>query len=201
MRILAIDPGNTESGWCLIDAETRKPLEFGKWPNDDVIGKILADRSLEEDYHVVIEMVASYGMSVGAEVFETCVWIGRFLEVAWARLNVGGVQGTTHPELVKRLPVKVHHCHSGKATDSNIRQALVDRFAPGQPNHGKGTKAEPGWFYGFRADVWQAYALAVYAADTMVGSPPSVVPAPVQVPAGPSVDPLGKPGAGHWEGH
>lgn len=32
-------------------------------------------------------------------------------------------------------------------------------------NHGKGTKANPGWFYGFRADVWQAHALAVYAAD------------------------------------
>ena len=28
--ILAIDPGNVESGWCLIDAETRKPLHFGK---------------------------------------------------------------------------------------------------------------------------------------------------------------------------
>ena len=53
-----------------------------------------------------------------------------------------------------------------KAKDSNIRQALVDRFAPGQPNYGKGTKAQPGWFYGFNADIWQAYALAVYAADT-----------------------------------
>ena len=40
------------------------------------------------------------------------------------------------------------------------------RFAHGQPNHGKGTKAQPGWFYGFHADIWQAYALAVYAADT-----------------------------------
>jgi hypothetical protein len=59
----------------------------------------------------------------------------------------------------------LHHCHSAKAKDSNIRQALADRFAPGEPNYGKGTKANQGWFYGFSADVWQAYALAVYAAD------------------------------------
>ena len=62
--------------------------------------------------------------------------------------------------------LRADHCHGSRAKDTNIRQALVDRFAPGQPNHGKGTKAEPGWFYGFRADVWQAYALAVYVADT-----------------------------------
>lgn len=54
-----------------------------------------------------------------------------------------------------------------KANDATVRQALVDRFAPGQPNHGKGTKAAPGWFHGFRADVWQAYALAVYVADSI----------------------------------
>ena len=54
-----------------------------------------------------------------------------------------------------------------RAKDANIRQALVDRFAPGQPNHGKGTKDEPGWFHGFRADVWQAYALAVLVADRL----------------------------------
>jgi len=46
----------------------------------------------------------------------------------------------------------------------------VDRFAPGESNHGKGTKAEPGWFYGFAKDVWQATALAVYAADTGDGA-------------------------------
>ena len=157
-RILAIDPGNTESGWVVIDLDTRRPIEFAKTPNDELLDNLWYPLSGADDYdRVVVEMVASYGMAVGAEVFETCVWIGRFQEAARGRYEV---------ELVKRQPVKLHHCHSSKAKDSNIRQALVDRFAHGQPNHGKGTKAQPGWFYGFHADIWQAFALAVYAADT-----------------------------------
>ena len=155
MRILAIDPGPVESAYVVIDAETCRPDDFGKVPNAAmrqliVCGDIVADRS-------AVEMVASYGMAVGAEVFDTCVWIGRYLEVL----------ELTEPQRVKRLPVKLHHCHDSKAKDSNITQALVDRFAPGQPNHGKGTKAAPGWFHGFFKDIWQAYALAVYAADKL----------------------------------
>jgi hypothetical protein len=103
-------------------------------------------------------MVASYGMPVGADVFETCVWIGRFYQAIAHRTG-------REPALVKRHPVKVHHCHAGNASDANVKQALIDRFASGVRNHGKGTKAAPGWFHGFRADVWQAYALAVYVAD------------------------------------
>lgn len=156
--LLAIDPGNTESGWVLIDVDTCRPLEFGKTPNLELLGDI--DWRLGEAGTVAIEMVASYGMAVGADVFETCVWVGRFFEaVRRCRFD------RTEPQLVKRHPVKLHHCHSAKANDANIRQALVDRFAPGQSNHGKGTKAAPGWFYGFHADVWAAYALAVYTAD------------------------------------
>lgn len=162
-RILAVDPGNTETGWCVIDTDTRKPEVFSKSFNGDMIRAIRDDGPEHWQFdRVVIEMVASYGMSVGADVFETCVWIGRFQEVFTQYGNA--------VDLVKRLPVKTHHCHTAKATDSNIRQALVDRFAPGQPNHGKGTKADPGWFHGFRADIWQAYALAVYAADTTTES-------------------------------
>jgi hypothetical protein len=155
-RLLAIDPGNRESGWVVIDVTSRRPVEFGKTENVALLERI--EWGLGEGGNVVIEMVASYGMAVGADVFETCVWIGRFVQ---ALAQAQGVDA----DLVKRQPVKVHHCHSAKAKDSNLRQALVDRFAPGQPNHGKGTKVAPGWFYGFRADIWQAYALAVYAAD------------------------------------
>lgn len=161
-RILAIDPGNTESGWVIIDADTREPLQFGKSPNDVVLGHCYGDLEWDD---VVIEMIGAYGMPVGAEVFDTCVWIGRFVEAAIAAT---GSLTAVEPQLVKRLPVRIHHCHSPKAKDSNVTRALVDRFAPGQPNYGKGTKATPGWFHGFYKDIWQAYALAVYAADTRV---------------------------------
>lgn len=157
--LLAIDPGNTESGWVLLDTATCRPIEFDKTNNYDLRDALISRHPSVQADHFVIEMVASYGMSVGADVFETCVWIGRFAEAG--RRVLGDAQ------LVKRHPIKLHHCHSAKAKDSNIVQALVDRFAPGEPNRGKGTKANPGWFHGFRADIWQAYALAVYAADTL----------------------------------
>ncbi len=158
MRLLAIDPGNTESGWVIIDTDDCRPVAFGKTENDGLRRWLINQTGvIGTTQRAVVEMIASYGMAVGAEVFETCVWIGRFIEHL-----------PSDTELVKRQPVKLHHCHSPRATDANVRQALVDRFAKGVRNHGKGTKAEPGWFYGFSADVWQAAALAVYAADQLI---------------------------------
>jgi hypothetical protein len=172
MRVLAIDPGNIQSGYALIDADTCQPIEVGKIDNellrDALLDWYLGDLDPITDVderppgsvdHIAIEMVASYGMAVGKEVFETCVWIGRYAQLA-------DVYATAVPcDLVYRRDVKLHHCGSVKAKDSNIAQALIDRFAPGQPNRGKGTKAAPGWFHGFAADMWQAYALAVLIAD------------------------------------
>ena len=165
--ILAIDPGNTHSGWCVIDPDTRRPLQFGKTENNELLNLVYGktDAGLDVDYcdPVYIEMIGHYGtgMPAGKTVFDTCVWIGRFIEAVGADPAHG-----QHATLVLRPTVKAHLCGSAKAKDPNVRQALIDRFAPGQPNHGKGTKADPGWFYGFAADIWQAYALAVYAADT-----------------------------------
>lgn len=158
---LAIDPGCSESAWVLINPDTCKPLAFAKEPNDQILNRLKSPSSGQ--FIAAIEMVASYGMAVGAEVFETVRWIGRFEQTITDDLNCQSVH------LVTRLQVKLHHCHDSKAKDSNITRALVDRFAYGQPNHGKGTKAAPGWFYGFHRDIWQAYALAVYAADTLAG--------------------------------
>jgi len=159
MRILAIDPGNTESGYAVIEATTYQPLLIGKASNDNLRTSIIHGTFLVGVRWVSIEMIKSYGMPVGAEVFEPCVWIGRYLEL----LKPLGAK----VDLVYRGDVKLHHCHTSRAKDSNITQALIDRFASGVRNRGKGTIDAPGWFYGFKADIWAAYALAVLTADTL----------------------------------
>ena len=152
--ILAIDPGNVESAFVIMDKKYR-PLEFGKWENDRILGLISCSGVCCKEF--VIEMVASYGMAVGATVFETCVWIGRFIETA----ERVGMKVTR----VYRKDVKMNLCNSMKAKDSNIRQALIDRFGV------VGVKKNPGWFYGFKADIWSAYAVGVTYYDT---KPPEV---------------------------
>lgn len=152
--ILAIDPGNIESGYVIVNKKSLKVIYSGKVENETLVD-IIKDfsGSLDIEY-VAIEMVASYGMAVGATVFDTCVWIGRFTELCIEYLNI-------KPTFIYRKDEKLNLCGSMKAKDSNIVQALIDRFAPDTPNKGKGSKKEPGWFYGFKKDIWQSYAVAV----------------------------------------
>lgn len=149
--ILAIDPGTTESAYCLWDGRTI--LAKGKVPNVE-IAWVIGHTCLQAE-SFAIEMIGHYGtgMPAGSEVFETCVWIGRFYE--WWMLN----HPKSLPALVKRGKVKLHLCGTARAKDGNVRQALIDRFGP------QGTKNQPGPTYGVSGDVWQAFALAVYAYD------------------------------------
>lgn len=153
MKILAIDPGNEYSAYCVIDGETLRPLEHGKLKNGELAELI---KTLEFD-SCCIEAVACYGMPVGREVFETCEWTGRFALL----LEQRGYR----PERVYRREEKIHICGSVKAKDANIRRALIDRFAERDLKNGKGTRKEPDWFYGFKADEWAAYAVAITYAE------------------------------------
>lgn len=151
MRILAIDPGNTMSAWCeLVDGE---PVSAGKEPNAEVLHHV-RNGWAPDGAPLAIEMIASYGMAVGREVFETCLWIGRFMEAWEAR---GGTV-----RLVYRKDVKLFLCHTVRATDSNIRAALLDRFGPGR-EVAVGTKRAPGPLYGIKGDEWSALAVALTA--------------------------------------
>ncbi len=168
--ILAIDPGNIESGVVLIEESNFKPLIAEKIDNEQLLYKICSGEyenfyREESINHVAIEMIASYGMAVGQSVFETCIFIGRLKETIYFTNQL-----STPPNLkyIYRKDEKINLCNSMKAKDSNIIQALIDRFAPNTSNKGKGTKKEPGWFYGFKKDIWQAYAVGVTYHDMYI---------------------------------
>lgn len=151
MIVLAIDPGNEQSAYVVL-GEQGNLHSFAKLPNHSVLHNLPGMRDANLVDALAIEMIASYGMPVGREVFETCVWIGRFIE-AW-----GGPY-----TLVYRKDVKLHLCGQPRAKDSNIRQALIDRY--GGKDRAVGKKATPGPLYGVSADVWSALAIAVTFAD------------------------------------
>lgn len=142
MSILALDPGTTQSGWVLFDGG--KVAGAGVADNADALRMV---QSSGADM-LAIEMIANYGMAVGREVFETCVWVGRFQQ-AWR--DPAGVK------LLYRQAVKMHLCNSPRAKDANIRQALIDLLGP------QGTKRAPGPTYGVSSHAWAALGVAVTA--------------------------------------
>ncbi len=149
--ILAIDPGTTESAWVLYDGKA--VWTHGKRPNDEVL-RLLG--KTEDATDCAIEMVASYGMAVGAEVFHTVLWAGRFYEAAVrAGLNV---------RLVYRKQVALHICRDVTAGDANIRVAVIDLF--GGKEKAVGKKKTPGPLYGFSGDERSALAVAITASET-----------------------------------
>lgn len=145
MNIVSIDPGTTESGWCQF--RDGRIHDSGVMDNHDLVRRLQGMGTWADT--LAIEMVASYGMAVGREVFETCVWVGRFQQ-AW--------HIPESARLVYRRDVKLHLCGSAKAKDANIRQALLDLLGP------QGTKKAPGPTYGVKSHAWAALALAVTVA-------------------------------------
>ncbi|MAH47126.1 hypothetical protein CMI37_14965 [Candidatus Pacearchaeota archaeon] len=153
MRLLAIDPGTTHSGLVTYDG-TRVTHANSDMHNDAVLECVL-----EHDYdHLAVEMVASYGMPVGRETFQTVLWIGRFIQASPVphtlvyRKSAGSIPG-----IVWSL------CKDAKAKDANIRRALLDRFPAtgGGATPQVGTKKQPGPLYGVSRHAWSALAVAV----------------------------------------
>jgi hypothetical protein len=160
VRVLAIDPGPEQSAWLLYDADADRPVNWAKEDNEHALYKI--ERSHADA--LAVEMIASYGMPVGAETFETCVWAGRFIE-RW-KADVARLRHLGSPfHLVFRREVKLHLCGNPRANDGNVRQALIDRYGPGKEK-AIGRKASPGPLYGLSGDGWAALGVAVTFADT-----------------------------------
>lgn len=149
--ILGIDPGQEKSAYLLWDKDNREILAMEIVDNEYLINPIIS--TLE--YGVCgIETVVSYGMPVGKTTFETCFWLGEF------RRRLKDINKKFY--LIEKPNIRLHFCNSRRAKDSNINQALVDRFGK------KGTKKNPGILYGVKTHIWSALAISVYLADECV---------------------------------
>ena len=143
--MVGIDPGTEKTAIVAWDGDSIFHHDIIE--NSNVVMTVESIATMREVSRVCCEMIASYGMPVGREVFETCLWIGEF------RCEI---RKFAKFDLVYRKDVKMHLCGSARAKDSNIRQALIDLYGK------QGTKKEPGKLYGIRSHEWAALAVAEY---------------------------------------
>lgn len=146
--ILAIDPGNIQSGWVRVDLESKEITGSGVIRNEFLLESFEHSPPGED---VAIEWIQAMGMPCGQEVFQTCLWVGMFVREAQ--------QNSSLVRLIHRNLIRQHHCQSARAKDSNIIQSLKDKYGS------KGTKGNPGYFYGVSSHAWQAFAVAAYCIE------------------------------------
>lgn len=147
IRVLALDVGTTETGACLIEYPSYRPVDFGKLDNEELMN-IVGNGNYDI---LVYEEFQCYGMPIGQSTIKSITWNGRYIQKA---LDLGKTV-----DFVYRKDEKINLCKTMKAKDSNIRQALIDRFGD------VGNKQAPGFFYGFKKDIWSAYAVGVTYLD------------------------------------
>lgn len=168
MLYIGIDPGDVRSAVSGVIGE--RVIVGGIYPNEQVVPaacsmafKLAMGGSIDGSSAVRfgIEMIASYGMPVGKTVFETCVWIGRFVE----GIRDHKADDTIPIRKVYRKDAKMHLCQSMRAKDGNIRQAIIDLYPPtgGGQIPQIGTKSQPGPLFGAAKDMWASVAVAITA--------------------------------------
>lgn len=144
---IGIDPGNKRSAWMML-SDAGNPWRFGLDDNDVLLESI---RTSKLSGTLAIEYMKPRGMPTSQEEMDTQFFAGRLVQAwgkPWAK--------------VYRMDVKLHLCGQTRAKDSNIRQALLDRFPAtgGGKTPQVGTKKQPGPLYGVSNDIWSALAIA-----------------------------------------
>lgn len=170
MKIMAIDPGTTESAYVILD-DQYQILSADKVGND-VILSIIADapgldaviiEDIEPRYSSTDRSAA--GAVMGQSTIETIKAFGRFSwQAALRGLMVGSI--FRRDERSCLIPTKRNGLPplpetAPKHADGQIRASLIRRFARHDQERGRGTKANPDTFYGFHGDMWQAMAVGV----------------------------------------
>lgn len=174
--ILSIDPSCKASAYTVIELPTFKPIEFGFLKENDMLdfveNFVCSD---DKTVYLAIEGMQNLGQVIGKDIFNTAYLIGRIYERAtlvpildgyWTDMKLGDTFICGHSykdiQLIYRIDEKKTICgKSSRVKDKDIRRSLIDKYAQHDFKNGKGTKNNPDWFYGFKADIWQAYAIGI----------------------------------------
>lgn len=173
MLILAIDPGTKHSAYVTMDEEYRAighaKVDNGKLLELITLGRydVMAIECMESRLAKSRSNDKAPNQVIGWETYETCYWIGRFMEAAIRRgTDVYRVYRTEEKSRI--IPTKKNKLPplpppASKTTDAKIRRGLIMRFAQFDKKNGKGKANCKDVFYGFKADEWSAFAVgAVY---------------------------------------
>jgi Holliday junction resolvasome RuvABC endonuclease subunit len=126
--VLGIDPGNTLTGFILIDTgDNNRPLQFGKIANTALIHNLRNITDVcrragfdKEELSVGIEFPFPRGQLGSIELFQTIEWCGRFMETLERQ--------SVKPVKINRMHVKQHMVGNAKAKDSQIRAAVISVY-------------------------------------------------------------------------
>lgn len=151
-RILAIDPGDTHSGWVLLEPAKSKVIRFGNHePNEEVMEEVQAVHP--KSTILVIELFRANGQPLYSQLIDTAFWAGRFAQ-EWPH----------HWETLLRPAVCYHLTGLRTGGDKRVRSALIERWGGG-PTGAIGKKGSEGPLYGIAKDGWQALGCAVAYAE------------------------------------
>jgi len=102
---------------------------------------------------MVMEMVGSYSQAVGRSTFETCIWIGKFIQAFAEKVGMHSYTLLTRTQS--------RRCMTGtmRSGDPQVRQAIIARMGE------QGTKKDPGPLYGVKADIYAAIAVGLTFKD------------------------------------
>jgi len=146
MIVYGIDPGPFVSHVVSFDGERVDTVwELDAEHLEEWIGTTADPRNIED--------FVPYGSPVSADSIRTIKQIG-------VAEYLGAVP-------ISRKDVKLHLCGTlQKIGDKQIREALIERFGPGE-KAAKGLKKQPGPLYGVAGHYWAALAVAVVAWDRL----------------------------------
>ena len=185
MRLLAVDPGSSQSGFVVVDAESPESLyvlSSGTCLNEDM----LSSEGIVRDHPgldaLVIEEITPFSAGAGISTRDTIFFSGRLYQL-WNSVRPGPAQLVPRHRVRSVLGVPV------KKSDGSIKRALEYRY--GHPGGQKctqckgkawvgrdhdpcplcldhpGMRTPRGILYGVTGHALQALALAVtYLSDT-----------------------------------